>query len=158
MRFNDLITGCFFLLLGLGVILMSMDFNTPAGQRFGPGLFPIVTATMMALAGAGLMVKGWRARQAQRWIVLEGWWREPRRVFQGASVFASLIFYLLLSEELGFLIVATTILWGLISLLWGRVGMGFVIAVVAAFVTHFFFVELLRVPLPWGVVPYFKLL
>ena len=64
----------------------------------------------------------------------------------------------MLSEELGFLVVATTILWGLISLLWGRVGMGFVIAVVAAFVTHFFFVELLRVPLPWGVVPYFKLL
>ena len=45
----------------------------------------------------------------------------------------------------------------LIWLLWGNPLWALVIAVLASFVIHQFFVQLLLVPLPWGLVPYFKL-
>ena len=158
MRFNDTITGAFFVALALGIIVLSVGFHTPPGQRFGPGLFPVCTALLMAAGGSGLIVKGWVNREGQPWVVLADWWRAPRLVLNGASIFAALLAYLLLSEDVGFLIVVPLILWSLIGLLWGRPMLALLIAVLASLATHFFFVELLKVPLPWGWVPYFKLL
>ncbi len=158
MRFNDTITGGFFVALALAIIVLTTGFHTPPGQRFGPGLFPVCTALLMAAAGGGLMVKGWVNRATHPWVTLAEWWREPRLVLNGAAIFGGLLAYLLLAEDLGFLIVVPFILWGLIALLWGRPATALVIAVLASFGTHIFFVELLKVPLPWGLVPYFKLL
>jgi cytochrome c-type biogenesis protein CcmH/NrfF len=54
-------------------------------------------------------------------------------------------------------VVAPPLLWGLIALLWGRPFVALLIALVASFMIHQFFVRMLLVPLPWGIVPYFKL-
>ncbi len=158
MRFNDTITGAFFITLAFGIIVLSTGFHTPSGQRFGPGLFPVCTALLMGAAGSGLVVKGWLNRQTHPWVTLADWWREPKLVLNGAAIFGALLAYLLLSELIGFLILVPLILWGLIGLLWGRPWTALLIAVLASFATHVFFVELLKVPLPWGWVPYFKLL
>ena len=45
----------------------------------------------------------------------------------------------------------------LIWLLWGHPMVALVIAAGASFAIHQFFVQVLLVPLPWGIVPYFKL-
>lgn len=158
MRFNDAITGAFFLALALGIIVVSTGFHTPPGQRFGPGLFPVCTALLMAAAGCALIRKGLRNLYAHPWVKLADWWRKPRLVLNGAAILGALLAYLLLVETVGFLILVPLVLWGLIGLLWGRPMMALPIAVLAALVIHLFFVELLKVPLPWGWVPYFKVL
>lgn len=157
MRFNDAVLGAIFLTLAVTMIALTQGFHTPQGQKFGPGFFPTITASVMGLAAVGLIVKGLVNRAGRPWLELDAWFSNPRLVLQGASVFGFLLAYLLLSEELGFLVVAPVLLWGLIWLLWGHPVPALIIAVLASFVIHQFFVQLLLVPLPWGIVPYFKL-
>lgn len=158
MRFNDAILGAFFLALSGYIILSAAGFHTPPGQKFGPGFFPTIVASVMGAAALGLIVKGLVARRGGgRLVDLDPWLSRPRLVVHGVAVFAFLVAYLLLSEPLGFLVVAPLLLWALIWLLWGRPVPALAIAVVSSFAIHQFFVQVLLVPLPWGVVPYFKL-
>jgi len=157
MKFNDVIVGAAFAALAALLIALAQGFHIPPGQRFGPAFFPTITASVMGLAGIALAVRGWVNRRAHRWIELDPWFADRRLALQGASIFLSLIAYLLLSEPLGFLVVAPAILWGLIALLWRRPLASLAIAVIASFLIHQFFVQLLLVPLPWGIVPYFRL-
>ena len=157
MRFNDAILGAAFLALALFIITSASGFHTPPGQKFGPGFFPIIVASVMAAAALGLVAKGLLARRGQRWMELDGWFSKPRLVLQGAAVFGFLVAYGLLSEVLGFLVLAPLLLWGLIWLLWGRPLVALAIAAASSFAIHQFFVQVLLVPLPGGIVPYFKL-
>lgn len=157
MRFNDAILGAAFLALALFVISSASGFHTPPGQKFGPGFFPVIVASVMAAAALGLIAKGLLARQRARLVELDPWLSRPRLVLQGAAVFGFLVAYALLSETLGFLVVAPLLLWGLVWLLWGRPVAALAIAAAASFAIHQFFVQVLLVPLPWGIVPYFKL-
>jgi putative tricarboxylic transport membrane protein len=157
MRLNDTLLGALFLALAIGMIATAQGFHTPPGQKFGPGFFPTIIATVMGAAAVGLIVKGLVNRTGRRWVELDPWFSSPRLVLHGISVFAFLLAYLLLSETLGFLVVAPPLLWALIWLLWGRPLPALLIATVSSFVIHQFFVQVLLVPLPWGIVPYFKL-
>ncbi len=158
MRFSNLVIGAFFIALAIGIIFLSAGFDASAGQRFGPGLFPTCTALLMGAAGSALFIKALLQREVRPWVELADWWREKRLVLNGASIFVTLFLYLFFSEVVGFLILVPLLLWGLIALLWGRVWTALVIGVLASLGIHLFFVELLKVPLPWGLVPYFKLL
>jgi putative tricarboxylic transport membrane protein len=157
MRLNDALLGAIFLALAIGMIAVAQGFHTPAGQKFGPAFFPTIIATVMGAAAIGLILKGRVNRAGRPWVELDAWFSNPRLILQGASVFAFLLAYLLLSEDLGFLVVAPILLWALIWLLWGNPLWALLIAVLASFVIHQFFVQVLLVPLPWGLVPYFKL-
>jgi putative tricarboxylic transport membrane protein len=156
MRFNDILIGSVFLALAIGIILVAAGFHTPPGQRFGPGFFPTIVAAVMAAASIGLILRG-VASGRRPWVVWEDWVTRPGGLLRGGSVFAFLLLYLMLAETLGFLIVAPLLLWALIWVLWGRPVAALAIAVTAGFAIHQFFVQLLLVPLPWGLVPYFKL-
>ena len=157
MRLNDTLLGAIFLALAVGMIAMAQGFHTPPGQKFGPGFFPTIIGSVMGVAAIGLILKGLVNREGRGWIDLDPWFSSPRLLLQGASVFVFLIAYLLLSEDLGFLIVAPILLWALIWLLWGNPLWALLIALLASFVIHQFFVQVLLVPLPWGLIPYFKL-
>lgn len=157
MKFNDAVVGAAFVALAALLIGLIQGFHTPPGQKFGPGFFPTITACMMGLAGLGLVVKGLVNRGGGPWVTLDPWFGDRRLALQGASVFAAIVAYLLFSESLGFLVVAPLILWGLIALLWGRTAVALAIALAASFAIHQFFVQVLLVPLPWGIVPYFRL-
>jgi putative tricarboxylic transport membrane protein len=157
MRFNDAILGVVFLALSAFVIQSAAGFHTPPGQKFGPGFFPTIVASVMGLAAIGLILKGIAFRRGARLVDLDPWLSSPRLILQGVAVFAFLLAYLLLSEGLGFLIVAPLLLWALIWLLWGRPLAALAIAAGARFASHQLFVQILLVPLPWGIVPYFKL-
>jgi putative tricarboxylic transport membrane protein len=65
---------------------------------------------------------------------------------------ASIVFYMLVSEKLGFLICSTLILTTLFSVLKVPFGRAVLVAVIATLVIHFAFYKILRVPLPWGVL------
>jgi putative tricarboxylic transport membrane protein len=69
-----------------------------------------------------------------------------------AVLLGSVVFYILVSDALGFLITAVLMLMALfrsLQVAWGRSAFW---AVVATLVVHFAFYKLLRVPLPWGIL------
>ena len=65
---------------------------------------------------------------------------------------ASVVFYILASQTLGFLVCSTLILTALFAVSRVPVGKSILIAVIASLVIHLAFYKMLRVPLPWGLM------
>jgi len=150
MRVHDSLIGGVLLVLALAVLWHVQGFPPAPGQDFGPAAFPELIAGGLAIASAALTWQGLRTSQPLL-TVGEGL-RSPRRLLAFAVVIASAVFYILLSEQLGFIVCSLVVL---VALQWAcgvRVGMGLVVAVVATLAIHAAFYKLLKVPLPWGVL------
>ena len=178
MKFNDAVTGIFFILFGGLLFYVTRNFPPMPGQAYGPDLFPRVIGAAMVFAGALLTVKGLRDRRNRKsdvsdlrrenifgsrvdptsgggaWAVPLEWMHNPRATSNFVLIVGVLVFYILASDRLGFLI--TGFLCLLVLLVWLR---GFstwassgVIALASALVIQMFFSQMLRVPLPWGVL------
>ena len=155
MKTNDAIPGALLLVLGGGVLFAIRDFPKIPGQPVGPALFPGLIATGICIAGAALVVRGWRTRAAQSWLAWDDWVRSPRHVAALFVMLGSVLFYILASNALGFLPTALAILLANFLVLRVPPARALLIAVIATLVIHFAFYKLLRVPLPWGVLtPY----
>ncbi len=155
MKLNDAVFGLLLLILGLTVLAIVQDYPKIPGQQVGPALFPGLIAVGLCVGGLILLARGWRARATAQWLVWDDWMRSPRHVLALAVLIGSVLFYILVSQWLGFLISAVLILTVLFRVLLLPMGRSVLIAVVATLVIHFAFYKLLRVPLPWGVLtPY----
>jgi putative tricarboxylic transport membrane protein len=158
MRFHDSIIGIAVALLGLAVLWLTRDFqNFQSHQlQYGPGFFPNIVASVMIAAGLVLAATSWRGSRAP-FVELHPWLRAPALVANAALVLLAVVVYILLAEDVGFLIVAPVLLFVLIWRLWGRPLASAVIAAVTTIVMHQFFVAVLLVPLPWGLIRPFRL-
>ena len=155
MKINDAVFGLLLLVLGAAVLAVVQGFPKIPGQQVGPALFPGLIAAGLCVCGALLLVNGLRTRAAVPWLHFDEWIRSPRHVLACALVLASVVFYILASERLGFLITAVVVLSALMWVLQVKPVRAVLIAVVATLVIHTLFYKLLRVPLPWGVLtPY----
>jgi putative tricarboxylic transport membrane protein len=152
MKIHDAILGLFFLGLGSLVLFAVRGFPNIPGQPVGPALFPSLIATGLCVAGALLVYKGCQKRTSAAWFAWEEWVHSPRHVIALCVLVASVVFYILLANELGFFFTSFLMLVALFKALrvsWRRT---LIVAVVATLSVHFAFYKLLRVPLPWGVL------
>jgi len=155
MKLNDAIFGLLLLVLGIAVLAVVQGYPKIPGQQVGPSLFPGLICVVLCVCGAILLVRGWRDRASVPWVQAGPWTRSPSHVLAFCTVIAGVVFYILASEKLGFLITSTIVLAALMWALRVSPGRSVVIAVVASLAIHFAFYKLLRVPLPWGVLtPY----
>ena len=152
MKLNDAVFGLLLLVLGAAVLVTVQAFPTIPGQQVGPALFPGLIAAGLCVGGLILLWRGWRERAAVPWLLLDDWVRSPRHRLAFAVLIASVIFYILLSQRLGFLLTSSVILIALFSVLRVPLHRSVPIALVATLIIHFAFYKLLRVPLPWGVL------
>jgi putative tricarboxylic transport membrane protein len=152
MKFNDAVFGLVLLVLGGLVLAVVRGFPGMAGQQFGPALFPGLIAAGLCVCGLLLLAKGWRERRTVAWVQLGAWTASPRHVLAVALVIGAVLFYMLLSERVGFLPIAAILLLALMLVMRVRPARALLIAVVAALVIHTAFYKVLRVPLPWGVL------
>lgn len=154
MKVNDAISGAALVLLAGLVFWLTRDFPGMPGQPYGPDLFPRLIATLMALAGLGLIVSGLRRRAEGPLVVWADWVGSPRHAAGLVAVIAGVTFYILSSRTLGFVLAGFLVLTALFLLLRGRahVWSSLAIAAVAVLAIQQFFGDLLRVPLPWGVL------
>jgi putative tricarboxylic transport membrane protein len=152
MKLNDAVFGLLLMLLGGAVLFAIQGYPKIPGQPVGPALFPGLIAAGLCITGVLLVARGIRSRAGQPWLAWDDWVRSPRHIAALAVLLASIVFYILAADLLGFLVVAPLILLALFLVLrvrpWHAVG----IAIVATVVVHFAFYKLLRVPLPWGVL------
>lgn len=57
---RDVVSGLFFTVTGGGFILLSQNYAFGAGTRMGPGMFPTLVGSLLALLGIVIAVRGLR--------------------------------------------------------------------------------------------------
>lgn len=146
MRVNDALIGAVLLVLSLAVLWHVRSFPPVPGQPYGSALFPTLAAAGLAITSVLLIVQGLRSG-AQ-------WFRVSEAKLSGriaaAVTIAALIFYLLVSQRVGFVLSAVLML---MAMLWSygvRKVLIVPVAVIGTLVIHTLFFKLLKVPLPWG--------
>lgn len=154
MKFNDAVSGLFFILFALLLFYLTRDYPEMPGQSYGPDMFPRLIAVLMGVGGVLLIVKGLKEWSSTPLLALADWTRSPRHVGNYLAVLAGLLFYILFSDTLGFFITGTVVLTALMIWLRGRAHWksSLLIAVATIVVMHLFFGQFLRVPLPWGLL------
>jgi putative tricarboxylic transport membrane protein len=156
-KVNDAISGIFFILFGLLVFYLTRDFPIMPGQKYGAALFPRLIGFFMGIGGAVLVFRGVRLRNNAPWVIVMDWVTSPRHLVSFFLVIGVLIFYIMISDLLGF--IPTGFICLMVLLVWLR-GIttwrsSIAISILATLITQQFFGEFLRVPLPWGIVPIF---
>lgn len=151
MKLGDRAQGLLAAMLGAGVVLHARTFPPMPGQPIGPSLFPIVIGCGLIVLGAVLFA-GDRRRRSGSFVELDAWVRRPRMRVNFALVIASLLFYGLAVDALGFLVTAVlflSVLFFAFGVLRARI---LPLALAVTLVVHYVFYSLLRVPLPWGML------
>ncbi len=154
MRINDAVFGVLFVILAICVFVYSGTFTAAKGVGFGPDLFPRIIAVLMGAGGAMQIISGLRPAGRQPFIQLADWARKPRSYTLLAAVAGSMLFYILASGALGFLLSTFVMMSGLLLVTRGRGSLvsSLVTAVIVSVTIYLIFVQMLRVPLPYGVI------
>ena len=152
MKFNDTLSGAALLALALAILFTIQSYPTIPGQNIGPAAFPGLLASLLAVCSVLLIIKGLRNKEHTAWIELGDWMQSRFHARNFVITIACLVYYIVLSDKLGFLICASTIL---IAMFWAlEVKKTWIvpIAVLVTLVIHTVFYKGLRVPLPWGIL------
>jgi putative tricarboxylic transport membrane protein len=152
MRLNDAVPGVALILFALAVMAYTRTFPATYGQQIGPDLFPIIIGCGLLVCGIILVMSGIASRKTKPLIMLGDWAGDSSAVINVLLVPAAMIFYILASHWLGFVLSSMIIL---VTLLY-RFGAGPVTSISVALVTTLViqqvFVGVLLVPLPWGLL------
>jgi putative tricarboxylic transport membrane protein len=154
-KINDAVFGALLLALGVGILWHVQSFPKIPGQDVGPGLFPGTIAAALIACAILLIRGGVRDRAGRPWIELLPWVASRRHAWAFVSLVGTAIALILLSNSVGFLIVAPLALFAMFIAFGVRPVTAAVIAVVGTAVIWYAFYKLLRVPLPWGVLERF---
>ncbi|MBL8662148.1 MAG: tripartite tricarboxylate transporter TctB family protein [Candidatus Odyssella sp.] len=152
MKVSDVISGALFLALAVFVFVYAQTLPPMPGQRYGAGAFPTLVA--LGLGGFSLLMiaQAWRRRAGARWVELADWARDGKTLGNFLLALALILVYVFFSERIGFIPLSIAIL---LILFWRqgiRLGTGAVVAVVATIAIQFAFSDMLRVPLPRGLL------
>lgn len=150
MRASDTISGVILILFAAAMIALTLNFPAFPGQKYGPSLFPRLLGTGLILCGAILIWRDRRQETRQPWLVVEPWVRDPQRRLSFVIVLGSIVFYILTAETVGFIPVAFLILAGLFVWFGVRWVVAIPVAIGMTLLIHYFFANLMRVPLPRG--------
>jgi putative tricarboxylic transport membrane protein len=149
-RRTDRLAGFGLALLALAVLWAARSFPNVPGQDLGASTLPNIVGAGL-LACALLLVR--RSFDAKRYPVEEAGASDPAlRPGPPLLLLGSVLLYVLLSETLGYLLVAPVSV--LIAMLALRIRLLPAIgwSILASAVVHVAFYKLLKVPLPWGLV------
>ena len=151
MKLNDTVWGGLLLALSLAILWNIRTFPQIPGQSIGPAAFPGLLAVALAGCAIALIVRGLRAEHAR--LVFGDWMRSRHHVGNFLLTVAVLLFYIFAADVLGFLVTATLILLAMFLKLGVRVKVALPVAIGTVFFIHIVFYKLLRVSLPWGILP-----
>ena len=152
MKFNDTLSGLALLALSLLILYTIQSYPVIPGQNIGPGAFPGLLASLLALCSVLLIFKGIKNKEHEKWIVIGGWMTSPFHLRNFLITLGCLLFYIFISDYLGFLISGTLLLMVMFKALLVKPKLIFPIAVIVTLVIHTIFYKGLRVPLPWGIL------
>ena len=152
MKLHDTLSGLALLIIALLVALNTADFPEIPGQQIGPAVFPRILAALLALCAGLLMVRARLPARDQAWVQLGAWLQSPVHRRNFVITITCLLFYVLASELLGFLVCGLLILCVMFRALSVKPIHILPIAIGITLLIHTLFYKGLRVPLPWGVL------
>lgn len=169
MKINDALSGLLVALFAVAIYMSSAAL--PAmGQDIGPNVFPQALAGGFMICAVLLVIRGLRGLrkasashgqdsaaavgddQDARWFTVPEWVGNRHARFAFLLIPVSLVFYIWVSEPLGFLPTAFVLLMVLFLTFRTRVAMAVPVALASALGIHYIFYKLLKVPLPWGIL------
>lgn len=152
MKIHDLLSGLLLLILAICIGVNVSGFPTIPGQNIGPAAFPGLLALLLGICALLLIGKGWRQQSQQRqpWLQAGEWMRSRFHARNFLITLACLLFYILASDRVGFLICSTLVLAVMFAALQVRGRLIVPLAVGLTLLIHTIFYKGLRVPLPWG--------
>ena len=149
MRVNDGLIGLVLLVLSLAVLWHVRDFPNIPGQTYGASLFPTVIAAGLAVCSVLLIVSSWRNGQA---VLVTSQVTPGKSLWALAITLAVLVGYVLLVNQLGFVVTAFLALVILMRTYGVKLVVAIPLAIITTAVIHTAFYKMLGVPLPWGVL------
>jgi putative tricarboxylic transport membrane protein len=147
------VLGAIFLALSIAVLVAIQGYPRIPGQSIGPGAFPGLIAILLAGCSIALIWRGWRERSSQPLVAVGAWLGSLPHVRNFLVATGSLAFYVVAADKVGFLICGTLILLALFLTLRVRPRLAVPLAFVLPILIHLMFYKMLRVPLPWGLLP-----
>jgi putative tricarboxylic transport membrane protein len=152
MRLHDSILAALLLLLALAIGVDASTFPRMPGQPLGPGFFPTLVAAGIALGALVVLGAAIARRAGPPLLELDPWVRSSRRLLDVLLLAGGVLFYILLSEQLGYLITAPLALLMFLTATHVRPLVAVPVAALVPLLIHYIFYTGLRVPLPWGLL------
>jgi putative tricarboxylic transport membrane protein len=151
MKINDFLSGLLVGTSGAAIYLHARSFPPMPGQNVGPHMFPQLIAAGMMICAAMLVVRGLRTLGTEGWIAAPDWLGLNRITLGFMAVPLALVFYVAVSDSLGFIPTAVLMLMALFLVFEVRLRTALVVAIAGSLGIHYVFYKLLKVPLPWGI-------
>ncbi|WDZ97428.1 tripartite tricarboxylate transporter TctB family protein [Herbaspirillum sp. WKF16] len=169
MKINDALSGLLIACCAVAIWIASARLPS-MGQDIGPNVFPQALAGGFMICAVLLVLRGLRGLrktsaahgstiatvgeqdQDAHWLTIPDWVGNPHAVFAFLLIPVSLLFYIWVSEPLGFLPTAFLLLLALFLTFRTRLATAVPVALLSALGIHYIFYKLLKVPLPWGVL------
>ena len=152
MRFNDAVFGIILIVFALAEISYASSFPRLHGQDYGPNLFPTILGVGLIVCGIILITKGYAKRATEPMVAVGEWAQDRSNIINVIVLLGSIIFYVLASQWLGFILTSLIILITLLVRLGTSWLPSLIIAIATTFIIHTLFAKVLLVPLPWGIL------
>ena len=148
MKISDRIFGIILICFSIFVLIYSRSLPSLPGYKYGSGFFPSFSAIFILGCGILLLVRGVRLKD--KLLVLGDWTKSPTLVANICLIPASVVFYILVVNYIGF--VPTVIVMTTFTIWWLRRKFvsSLVITTISAVIVYIFFSKIMLVPLPAG--------
>ncbi|MBM3599051.1 MAG: tripartite tricarboxylate transporter TctB family protein [Alphaproteobacteria bacterium] len=161
MKLSDRTSGIFLVVLGALAAYGGSRLPPVPGQQIGPNVFPMVVGLGLAICGALIAIGAGRVfeEEAAADLAAHADASAPATkpgmftAWKALLPPALLIFYVFVSERLGFVPTAAVMIFTLALTLGARIKLALPLALLAPIGVHLVFYKLLRVPLPPGLLP-----
>lgn len=150
MKSYDLISSLFWFLVGLVFVGGGFRYGFGSWKDPGPGLLPIIFGVILLLLSITLLIKTFNAKgEPSR----RRFWREKGSWKPVSLALLSLIGYMLLLKQAGFLLTTFLFIFFLVKVVGGKKWMlSILMALLFSVVCYGVFFTLLKTPLPTGVI------
>jgi putative tricarboxylic transport membrane protein len=150
-QLSDRVTGAVLVALGAAAAIAGSRLPAVPGQDVGPAAFPLLIGSGLIICGALIAFGIGRSFEVpEEEAAGPGPWRLGG--LRALVPPALLLFYVLASERLGFLLTGAVMVFVAAVALGARPKLALPLAVVAPLLVHLAFYKLLRVPLPAGLL------
>ena len=149
MRVSNTVIGLIIIMFGGGVLIDTRSFPTLENGYPGPSLFPNILAVLFIIAGIVLVVQGVHSRE--KFLKFDTTGISQGGVANMLLVLAAIVFYIVVSDFLGFQITSFILLvvlmkWLRVSIFWSLL-----MSMVITEAIYILFAKILLVALPWGI-------
>lgn len=142
----DSALGVIFALGGAAILQQALTMHTLPGMNVGPGLFPSIVGSGMAIMGVALTIQGWIVRDTPEDDA------PPLVTWFAVGIVAALVATILLMPHLGFFITSTLFAAAVVLMSGGRWLSAIIFSPIATGIVYLVFMSGFRVPLPRGIL------